>query len=195
MPKFPYSEESRVVLWAVLGNYGLTLAKFVSLETRKSLPPIRIDGDFKVFINKNGKNKSFSLAISADKSSKEFFESLEHSLSQLVSTALPGATPEDFKLIKESKNYRNIYCKIYTYSIRTPKCLYSELVFGPSGPASGGKCRVKPLEDAAFGKFKGSCVVRIIHAFSGKTKGITICVDEIINYDSKHLYYNEFPEE
>ena len=47
-----------------LGNYGLTFAKFVSLETSKSLPPIRIDGDLKVFINKNGKNKSFSLAIS-----------------------------------------------------------------------------------------------------------------------------------
>ena len=36
------------------------------------------------------------------------------------------------------------------------------------------KCRVKPLEDAAFEKFKGSCIVRIIHAFFGKTKGITI---------------------
>ena len=56
-------------------------------------------------------------------------------------------------------------------------------------------CRVKPLEDAAFEKFKGSCIVRIIHAFSGKTKGISTCTDEIINYDSKKSYYNEFPED
>ena len=58
-----------------------------------------------------------------------------------------------------------------------------------------GKRRVKPLEDAAFEKFKGSCVVRIVHMFSGKTKSITICADEIINYNSKKSYFNEFPEE
>ena len=51
-----------------LGNYGLTLAKFVNIETYKSVPPFRIDGEFKVFINKNDKNKSFSLAISVDES-------------------------------------------------------------------------------------------------------------------------------
>ena len=73
---------------------------------------------------------------------------------------------------------------------------------GPSGPTtaergkgSSGKRRVKPLEDAAFEKFKGSCIVRIIHAFSGKTKGIATCADEIINYDSKKSYYDEFPED
>ena len=170
-----------------LRTYGLTLAKFISLETSKSLPPIRIDGDLKVFINKNGENKSFSLAISVDESNEEFFKRLEHLLSQLASDALPLTKPEDFKLIKESKNYSNIYCKIYTYPSGTPKCLYSELV--------SGKCRVKPLEDAASEKFKGSCVVRIIHAFSGKTKGISICTDEIINYDSKKSYYDEFPED
>ena len=105
----------------------------------------------------------------------------------MASDALPLTKPENFKLIKESKNYHNIYCKIYMHYSGTPKCLYSELV--------SGKLRVKPLEDAAFEKFKGSCVVRIIQAFSGKTKGITICADEIINYDSKCSYFDEFPEE
>ena len=167
-------------------HHGLTSAKFVSLETSKSLPPIRLDGDLKVFINKNGKNKSFALAISVDESNEEFFKRLEHSLSQLASDALLLTKPEDFKLIKGSKNYSNVYCKIYTYPSGTPKCRYSELV--------SGKRRVKPLEDAAFEKFKGSCVIRIIHAFSGKTKGITICADEIINYDFKKSYYDEFLE-
>ena len=41
-----------------LGNYGLTLAKFVNIEGLpliridgefKSLPPIRVDGEFKVY--------------------------------------------------------------------------------------------------------------------------------------------------
>ena len=149
------------------------------------LPPVQIG--LKVFVTKNNGKRSFSLAISVDESNEEFLKRLEHSLSQLASEALPLTKPEDFELIKESKNYRNVYCKIYTHYSGTPKCLYSELV--------SGKHRVKPLEDAAFEKSKGSCVVRIIHAFSGKTKGISICADEIINYDSKHSYYDEFPEE
>ena len=127
------------------------------------------------------------LAISVDESNEEFFKKLENSLSDLVSTVLPCTKREDFKLIKESKHYRNVYCKIYTYPSGTPKCLYSELV--------NGKRRVKPLEDAAFEKFKGSCIVRIVHTLSGKTKGITICADEIINYDSKKSHFDKFPEE
>ena len=170
-----------------LGNYGLTSAKFVNIETDKSLSPIRIDGEFKVFMNKNGGKCSFSLAISVNETNEYFFKRLEHSLSQLVSAALPCTKPEDFKLIKESKNYHNVYCKIYTHYSGTPKCYYSELV--------NGRGRTKPLEDAAFENFKGSCVVRIIHAFSGKTKGFIICADEIINYDSHESYFEEFPEE
>ena len=73
------------------GRYGLTLAKFISFGTKKSLPPIRIDGEFKVFINRNGKNKSFSLAISVDESNEEFFKKLEFSLAGLASAALPPA--------------------------------------------------------------------------------------------------------
>ena len=84
-----------------LSTYGLTLAKFVSLGTSKSLPPIRIDGDFKVFVNKNNGKKSFSLAISVDESNEEFFKSLESSLSGLVSKALPSTKRKDFKLNKE----------------------------------------------------------------------------------------------
>ena len=121
-----------------LGNYALTLAKFIRLGTHKSLPPIRLDGDFKVFINRTDKGKSFSLAISVDKSNEEFFKGLEHSLSGLVSFALPLMKPEDFKLIKESKNYHNVYCKIYMYPSGTPKFYYSKLV--------SGKHRSKPLE-------------------------------------------------
>ena len=105
----------------------------------------------------------------------------------LASAAMPSCKPEDFQLIKESKNYRNVCCKIYMNSSEKPKCLYSELI--------DGKRSVKPLEDSVFEKFKGSCIVRIIHAFSGKTKGISICADEIINYDLKVSYFDEFPEE
>ena len=172
------------ILDSYVGMYGLTLAKFVNLKTCKSLPPIRIDGNLKIFINKG---KSFSLAISVNKSNEEFFKKLEHSLAGLASSVLPNTKPGNFKLIRESKNYRNIYCKVYTYPSGVPKCYCSELI--------NSKRRTKPLEDAAFEKFKGSCIERIVHAFSGKTKGITICADEILNYDSKKSYFDEYPKE
>ena len=191
--KFDISDS--FILDPYVGRYGLTFAKFVSIETSKSLPPIRIDGDLKVFMNKNDRKEarrapqaeSFSLAIAVDETNEEFFEKLEKELSRLASHALPYTKPEDFKLIKESKNYKNIYCKIYMNPSGKPKCLYSELI--------DGKRRVKPLEDSVFEKFKGCCIVRIIHVFSAKTKGISICADEIINYDSQESYFDEFPEE
>ena len=34
----------------------------------------------------------------------------------------------------------------------------------------------------------------MVYAFSGKTKGITICPDEILNYNSKKSYFDEFHE-
>ena len=55
------------ILDSYASRYGLTLSKFVSLEDRKPLPPIRIDSDLKVFVNKNNGKRSFSLAILVDK--------------------------------------------------------------------------------------------------------------------------------
>ena len=152
-------------------KYGLTFIKFISIETNKSLPSIRIDGELKVFMNKNDGKRSFSLAIAVDETNEDFFEKLEAELARLASHSLPNTKPEDFKLIKESKNYRNIYCQIYMYPNEKPKCLYSELI--------DGKRRVKPLQDLVFEKFKDSFIVRIIHALFGKTRGISVCADEL----------------
>ena len=91
------------ILDSSASRYGLTLVKFVSLKDRKPLLPIRIDGDLKVFVTKNNGKRSFSLAVSVDKSNKESFKRLEHSLSKLASDASPLMKPEDFKLIKEAR--------------------------------------------------------------------------------------------
>ena len=71
------------------GKYGLTFAKFVSIETNKSLPFIRTGGDLKVFMNKNDGKNSFSLAIAIDETNEEFFKKLEKKLYRLGSTVLP----------------------------------------------------------------------------------------------------------
>ena len=45
------------VLDPARGKYGLAFAKFVKID-HKQLPSIRIEGDLKVFINKNDGKKS-----------------------------------------------------------------------------------------------------------------------------------------
>ena len=166
-------------------KYGLRFSKLVSIAN-KQLPPIRVDGELKVFANERHRKKYYLLAIAIDESNQEFFKKLEKGLSRLASTAFCSSKPEDFKLIKESKNYRNVYFKIYMNSSDKPKRLYSELV--------DGKRKNKPLEDTTFEKLKGSYIVRVIHAFSVKTKGISICADEIINFEPQKSYFDEFPE-
>ena len=49
------------ILDSYASRYRLTLAKFVSLEDCKPLPPIRIDGDLKVFVTKNNGKHSLEL--------------------------------------------------------------------------------------------------------------------------------------
>ena len=87
------------ILDPAMGEYGLTFAKFVSSETSKSLPPLRIDGELKVFINKNEGKKFFSLAVAVDETNEKFFEKLGHELASLSSSALPRTKPEDLKSI------------------------------------------------------------------------------------------------
>ena len=100
-----------------MNSYELMIVKFVRLD-KSLLPPLRIDGDLKVFINKG----TYSLAITVDETNEKFFKSLEFSLSVMASGAI-GGKAEDYKLIKGS----NVYCKIYTYHDGKPKCLCSEL--------------------------------------------------------------------
>ena len=46
---FDFSDSFILDLDPYVDRYGLTLDKFVSLETSKPLPPIRIDGDLTLF--------------------------------------------------------------------------------------------------------------------------------------------------
>ena len=56
-------------------KYGLRFSKFVSIAN-KQLPPIRIDGELKVFVNERHGKKSYSLAIAVNESNEEFFKKL-----------------------------------------------------------------------------------------------------------------------
>ena len=165
-------------------RYGLDVAKFVITgdEGEEEILPIKINGKFKIFANKGN---DYSLVIEIDDKNEKFFEKLEDTLSRLASTVLP-AKRQDLKLIKRSERYSNIYCKIYANGDGHSRCYYSELI--------DGKHKTKRLEDAPFYEFERKCTLRVSHAICGKTKGITLSISEVLNYNSRKSYFDEYSE-
>ena len=94
------------------------------------IPPLRIDGKFKLFKFKNDKMDIYSLSIKCNEDNERFFERLCEVVAKescrLVSK-LNGRKlkPEEFELVKDSKVVRNIYVKIYTRKSGKVKCRVS----------------------------------------------------------------------
>ena len=88
--------------------------------------------------------------------------------------------PDSFELVKSSKHGQNIYAKIYTRTSGKAKCKVSGLV----EMADDSKQRVSiPLEELIDESFKGSCILRLYHAYVGSTKSISLSVEEILTTD------------
>ena len=86
------------------------------------IPPLRIDGSFRIFKFKNVKGSIYSLSINCDESLGEFFDGLREVIAnetcRLVSRANgKELSPDSFDLGKSGKHGRNIYAKIYTRAI------------------------------------------------------------------------------
>ena len=96
----------------------------------------------------------------------------------LASKRLDGK-PESYRLIKESKGYKNIYCKVPTTYSGEIRCLYSEM-------EDGKRCCRK-----FHTPFNGSCIMRIVQVFRGNMTGLTIYINKIINPDEQESYFNE----
>ena len=89
-------------------------------------------------------------------------------------------SPDSFELVKSGKCEQNVYAKIYTRASGKAKCKVSGLV----GMADDSKKRVPiPLEELINGSFKGSCILRLYHAYVGSTKSISLSVEEILVTD------------
>ena len=82
------------------------------------IPPLRIDGKFRLFRFKNSREDIYSLSIRYNKENESFFERLcevvAHEYCRLV-PKLNGKKlkPEDIELVKNSKVGRSVYTKIY----------------------------------------------------------------------------------
>ena len=82
------------------------------------IPPLRVDGKFKLFRFKNDKTDIYSLSIKCNEDER-FFERLCEVVAKescrLVSKVNgTKLKPGEFELVKNSKVGRNVYAKIYT---------------------------------------------------------------------------------
>ena len=99
------------------GDISYTSVKFS--YDRGKIPPLRIDGKFKLFRFKNSKGDIYSLSIKCNEENESFFERLCEVIACESCRLVPKVNgkevkPEDFELIKDSKVGRSVYTKIYT---------------------------------------------------------------------------------
>ena len=155
------------------GEINYTLVKF-SYDGGK-IPPLMIDGRFRLFRFKNPRGDIYSLSIRCNKENEPFFERLCKVVANESCKLVPKVNgkklkPKDFELIKDNKVWRSVYAKIYMRKSGKAKCRISL------------KCpkntiRIEELVDE---NFEGSCILKLYHAYLGSTKSITISVEETL---------------
>ena len=146
------------------------------------IPPLRIDGTFRIFKFKNSKGSIYSLSINCDESLEEFFESLREVIANETCRLVPRVngkklSSDSFELVKSGKHGQNVYAKIYTRASMRAKCKVSGLV----EMADESRKRVPlPLDELIDESFEGSCILKLYQTYVGSTKSISLSVEKIL---------------
>ena len=145
------------------------------------IPPLRIDGTFRIFKFRNSKGSIYSLSINCDESLGGFFNDLREVIANETCRLVPKVNgkklnPDSFELVKSGKHGQNVYAKICTRASGKAKCKVSEL--------NESKKRVSiPLEELIDESFEGSCILKLYQTYVGSTKSISLSVEEILVTD------------
>ena len=83
------------------------------------IPPLSVDGKFKLFRFKNPKADIYSLSIKCNEENERFFKRLCEVVAKETCRLVPKVNGrklklEEFELVKDSKVGRNVHAKIYT---------------------------------------------------------------------------------
>ena len=83
------------------------------------IPPLRVDGSFRIFKFKNSKGSGYSISINCDESLEEFFNDLREVIANETCRSVPkvngkNLNPDSFESVKSGKHGQNVYAKIYT---------------------------------------------------------------------------------
>ena len=134
------------------------------------VPPIRIDGDFRLFRFRNKNSDTHLLSITCDPTNESFFRELNEVIAEESCKILKDEStkPEDFKLIRDNRSGRSVYPKIYSKKSGKAKCRISQ---GSYKNVIG----VELVDEV----FEGSCILKIYQAYVGSCKSISLSVEEI----------------
>ena len=141
------------------GDTNYTSVKF-SYDGGK-VPPLRVDGKFRLFRFKNPKGDIYSLSIKCNEANESFFERLCEIVAKESCRLVPKVNgkklrPAEFELVKDSKVGRNVYTKIYTRKSGKVKCRISL-------KSSKNTIQIDELVDE---NFEGSCILRLCITFT-----------------------------
>ena len=157
-----------------------------------SIPPLRIDGKFRLFRFKNQRGDICSLSITCTPTNESFFRKLCDVVTRESCRLVPKVggkklKPEDFDLVKDNRSGRAVYAKIYSRKSGKDKCRI--LLGSPKN--------IIPIEELVDESFEGSCIVKLYHAYLRSTKSITLSAEEIfITKTTKtESYFNESDSE
>ena len=139
-----------------------------------AIPPLRIDGKFRLFRFRNPRGDIYSLSIRCDKNNEWFFRNLCDVVARESCRLVPKVNgkrlkPKDFGLIKDNRSGRTVYAKIYSRKSGKAKCRIS----------LGSPNNTIAIEELVDENFEGSCILKLYHAYLGSTRSITLSVEEI----------------
>ena len=168
------------------GDINYTSVKFE--YNGGAMPPLRIDGKFRLFRFKNSRGDIYSLSIRCDNENKPFLRCLLDAVVRESCRLLPKVNgkrlkPEDFDIIKDSKSGRIVYAKRYSRKSGKAKCRIS--LGSPNNTIN--------IEELVDENFEGSCILKLYHAYLGSTRSITLSVEEIFirKMSTMESYFSE----
>ena len=152
---------------------------------RAEVPPIRVDGNFRIFKFNNKNGPVYSLAINCTGDNESFFRKLNSVLANQSCKILKDRTvnPEDFELAKENKYGCSVFAKIYRSKSGKTKCRLSK----------GSYKNLIEIDELVDENFRGSCILKVYQAYVDSSKSISLSVEEILvrEVDRKESYFTD----
>ena len=153
------------------------------------VPPIRVDGNFKIFKFENKNGPTYSLVINCTGDNESFFRKLNSVLANQSCKILKDhtITPEDFELVKENKYGCSVFTKICLKKSGKATCRVSR----------GSYKNLIETDELVDENFSGSCMLKVYQSYISLSKSISLSVEEILakEVDSKESYFADESDE
>ena len=155
----------------------------------EEVPPIRVDGNFRVFKCENKNGPIYSLVINCTGDNESFFRKLNSVLANQSCKILKDhtVTPENFEPVKENKYGCSVFAKICLRKSGKTRCRISR----------GSHKNLIEIDELVDENFRGSCILKIYQAYIGSSKSISLSVEEILvrEVDRKESYFTDESDE